>query len=159
VIGRLRAIFALFVIGSISTIAYNLYSDYRFKNSELSERVKERIYSKEREVIERIKREFGIDFDVPLLITDKIPSKIFGLTSYRGGKITIYINRSRLKESLEYILDDVIAHEYAHALMFRFGHFREPHTVRWQNICKKLKGKSCKQYVDIDYVISDKIGL
>lgn len=103
---------------------------------------------------------FGMRYKFPLIITDKIPGKLYGLTSYKNGKIKIFLNKKVMQESMSYIISDVIPHEYAHALLFKLGkysHMQEGHSKLWQDTCKKLGGKDCKQYVNQKEIILSKM--
>ena len=48
------------------------------------------------------------------------------------------------------MINNVLPHEYAHALMFVFGNITNKnggHTKQWQNICLSLEGKKCDRFV------------
>ena len=65
-----------------------------------------------------------------------------------------------MQESMDYIIDSVIAHEYAHALMFKLGYLHTKdngHSKKWQKICMKLGGDDCQQYVDNEEIIMSKM--
>ncbi|MCF6339896.1 MAG: hypothetical protein L3J10_03945 [Sulfurimonas sp.] len=65
-----------------------------------------------------------------------------------------------MKESKEYILDSVLAHEYAHALMFQQGYFQtgnDDHSPLWQQTCINLGGVNCEQYVNNHDIIMGKL--
>lgn len=157
---KLERIFALVTLGALTVLAYNWYASYRFDHTPLSEAVMQQLEQKEREVIARIKTHYGIDFRVPMRISDNIPGNLYGVTAYRpDGTITILLNKKRAKESLQYLLDDVIAHEYAHALMFHFGYrtHEDGHSQRWQQTCKALGGSRCDRYVNGHDVVMGKL--
>ena len=91
-----------------------------------------------------------MDLDVPVKISNKMDNKKFGLAYYYNGSITIYLNKKHFYESENYMINDVLAHEYAHALMFAIGDFSDQnggHSKKWQNICKNLGGLRCNRYV------------
>ena len=69
-----------------------------------------------------------------------------------------------MQKSMDYMLDNIIAHEYAHAILFKrenkenrgaARHYREKsshskecgHSQDWKDTCIKLGGDSCQQYV------------
>ena len=93
-----------------------------------------------------------------MIVTDKFKGRLYGLTVYNDGDVKIYLNKKVMQESFEYILESVIAHEYAHALMFKLGHFSgDGHSKEWQDTCVKLGGVGCMRYVDRDDVIMGKL--
>ena len=157
---RLELIFILVIIIASSVLAINYYNNYAFKNNEISQNYKQRIINKEQEVLQNMQKNFGSVFQVPLIVTDKFKGRLYGLTSYRDGEIKIYLNKKVMQESMEYMVDSVIAHEYAHALMFKQGHLHtqdKGHSKKWQQICVKLGGKDCQQYVDQKEIIMSKM--
>jgi predicted SprT family Zn-dependent metalloprotease len=97
----------------------------------------------------------------PLYIVTKSQTIFFGLAIYTKSKeIAIILNKNRFQESVEYMIDYVLPHEYAHALMFKFGDFSKKdggHTKKWQNICLSIGGKKCDRYVKHQDVIFGKI--
>lgn len=88
-------------------------------------------------------------------------NNLFGLAVYtQEHKIKIVLNKNRFQESVDYMVDYVLPHEYAHALMFRFGDFTKKnggHTKKWQKICLSLNGKKCDRYVKHNDIIFGKI--
>ena len=157
---KLELIFASVTLIAVAALLFNWYRGYRFDSNPLSPEIVARIESKERDVVALIRRHYGIDFDVPIVISEKINSRLYGLAAYEGrDKITIVLNKKRMKESLDYILDDVLPHEYAHALMFRLGYFSgdDGHSEQWQEICRKLEGARCDRFVNHQDIIMGKI--
>ena len=57
------------------------------------------------------------------------------------------------------MIEEVIPHEYAHAMVFVLGEKSEGdgHTALWQKICKQLDGKLCERYVDGEEIIRQKM--
>lgn len=107
-----------------------------------------------------MQKNFGFVFKVPLIVTDKFQGRLYGLTSYENGEIKIYLNKKVMRESMDYMLDSVIAHEYAHALMFKMGYLHDSedgHSKEWQMTCVKLGGKDCQRYVDQKEIIMSKM--
>lgn len=124
--------------------------------NELPQSYKERIYKKEQEVLENMQKNFGFVFRVPLIVTDEFKGRLYGLTAYQNGEIKIYLNKKVMQESMDYMVESVIAHEYAHALMMKHGFFRtrdDGHSKEWQETCKKLGGKDCQRYVNSQEII------
>ena len=157
---KMEMIFAIITVSALLMLLLNWYGSYRFDNNPLSEEITSRIAAKEQQIIALIRRHYGMHFDVPLIVSDKIDSRLYGLAAYNpGGKITIVLNKKRMKESLEYILDDVLPHEYAHALMFHFGNVSndDGHSEQWQKICQTLEGSRCDRFVDRHDVVMGKI--
>jgi predicted SprT family Zn-dependent metalloprotease len=94
------------------------------------------------------------------IVTDKFKGRLYGLTSYENGKIKIYLNKKVMQESMDYMVESVIAHEYAHAIMFKLGHIHnsdDGHSREWEETCQKLGGKDCQRYVDQKEIIMSKM--
>lgn len=156
-IQKLQYLFIAMITLALLYLSYNYYQAYRFKVDPLSAEIQAKIDAKEHEIHERILRHYHIDFKVPLIVSDKLPSNLYGLAVLQPqGQIKIYINKKRIRESLHYILDDVIAHEYAHALMFYFGR-KEGHSKAWQETCLVLGGSRCDRFVNNKDIIYEKI--
>ncbi len=157
---KLEIIFLFITLLSLAVLSYNWYQSHLFDSSPISDEYRELIAEKESEVLQLMQRYYGFTLDIPLIITDKLPAKSYGVTVYDSGEISIYLNKKSMRESMEYILDDVIAHEYAHALMFkrgRFEHKSDGHTAQWQKVCQDLGGSRCDRYVNHDDVIMGKM--
>jgi len=152
--------FITMIVLALSVMGYNFYQSYQFKTKPVSPEIQHKIDMKVAEVEHLIQKRFGLRFRVPIIISDDLPSKLYGVTTFETSKqIKIYLNKKRMKESLDYMIDDVIAHEYAHALMFYKGLRSQDdgHSLAWQKICEKLEGKRCRRYVDSGDVISGKL--
>ena len=57
------------------------------------------------------------------------------------------------------MIKDVLPHEYAHALMFVLGDFSNingGHSLKWEQICKKLNGLKCDRFVNNHDIIIGK---
>lgn len=108
-----------------------------------------------------MQRRFGFVKRFPIVVTKKIPGRIYGLATFdKEGRVVIYLNKRVFKESFDYILDDVLAHEYAHALLLNQGYTTDAnggHTPLWRRTCKALGGLHCERYVDRDDVVSRKL--
>jgi len=140
------------------------YKSHKFDTNPLSKDIKSKVNNKKNRVLRIIKNEYNLNFNTPLLITDKMNSKLFGMTTYdtQTNVIKIYLNKKRFKESEDYMIEDVIPHEYAHAIMFKFGDFSHKnsgHTLRWQKVCLKLEGKRCDRFVNHEDILVDKTKL
>ena len=157
---RLELIFLSVILLALSALALNYYNDYSFKNNEIPDSFKKRIQDKEQDILQHMQNNFGFTFKIPLVVTDKFQGRLYGLTAYEHGQITIYLNKNVMQESMDYMIDNVLAHEYAHALMFKLGDYsynHEGHSKEWQQTCIKLGGADCRQYVDRDEIIMSKL--
>ncbi|MEA3288697.1 MAG: SprT-like domain-containing protein [Campylobacterota bacterium] len=157
----IRNIFIYLTVSSALLLGIIVYNDHHFKTNPLSKEIMEKIDNKNRYIVSLIKRRYNIDFNVPILISDKMPDNLFGLAAYtKDGKIKIVLNKNRFQESVEYMVDYVLPHEYAHALMFKIGDFTKQnggHTKKWQQICLSLEGKKCDRFVDHKDIIFGKV--
>ena len=126
--------------------------------------MQEKIDQKAKEIESIIKKIYKIDFQAPIHISDKLPQKAFGITVMdKQSKIAIYLNKNVMRESFAYMIEDVLPHEYAHALLFRMqrGYARvgDGHSLEWQQMCKELGGSRCDRFVSHDDVILQKLGI
>lgn len=157
---KLQYLFIAMITLALLYLSYNYYQAYRFKIDPLSPEIQAKIDAKEHEIQEHILRHYNLHFDVPLIVSDELPSKLYGMAVLQPqGQIKIFINKKRIRESLQYILDDVIAHEYAHALMFLQGQYgcNDGHSEQWQEICLVLGGSRCDRFVNHNDIIYEKI--
>jgi Zn-dependent peptidase ImmA (M78 family) len=142
-------------------LAVVIYNDHNFKKNPLSKDIQKKIYDKKEHLKTLAYRKYGVKADIPILISDKMPDNLFGLAVYTKKKeIKIILNKNRFQESVEYMIDYVLPHEYAHALMFYFKDFSSEnggHTKRWQQVCLELEGKKCDRYVKHKDVIYGKV--
>lgn len=160
---RLKLFFiTVTVLGTIFLI-YSIYNTHKFKTSDLDKNTQNRIYQKTIYLQALAYKKFGIKRKIPVKVSNKMPSRLFGAATLTSdGEIIIFLNKKRFKESLDYMIDDVLPHEYAHAIMFVFGDLSKDnggHSKRWQSICKDLEGKRCDRFVNYDDVIFDKTNL
>lgn len=156
----MEALFALITLAALAGLAINWYGGYRFDNNPLPEAITLQIAEKERQIIALVRQRYAMEFDVPVVVSDKIDTRLYGLAAYApDGRITVVLNKKRMKESLGYILDDVLPHEYAHALMFRLGNVGgdDGHNEQWQKICRALGGSRCDRFVNHGDVVMGKI--
>ena len=158
---KIQRIFIAISSVALLVLIRNMYVSFQFDTKPLPQSFYEDIALVEQDILDNMERAFGFRYQVPLLITDKIPGKIYGVTAKdEQGKITIYLNKKIMKESFDYILSDVIAHEYAHALLFKRGYYDkggDGHSSLWQKTCEKLGGAKCQRYVDSHDVIMQKL--
>ena len=157
---RLELLFLTIIILALSLLGYNYYKSYSFKHNPLPKSYLERISKKEQDVLSHMQKNFGFQVEFPIIITDKIPGRLYGLTSYEHGQIKIYLNKKVMQESMDYMIDSVIPHEYAHALLFythNNSNTNDGHSKLWQQTCQKLGGKDCRRYVDQHEIIMSKL--
>lgn len=159
-IQKLYRFFFVLVIVSVLLLAYNWHKDYEFDTNPLSQKLEKQIFEKKQQTRQLLRANFGFDLDVPLIVSEKLPSSLFGAAVFtQDEKIIIYLNKKRFKESSDYMIHHVIPHEYAHAVMFYLKDFSKEqsgHSKKWQNICKKLNGIKCDRFVDNHDIIIGK---
>ena len=142
-------------------MAYNWYEDTQFRNNPLSLEIQERIKERQTEVLSLIYERYGVEPHIPLIVSDEFHSRLYGVTTLTERKIKIFLNKKRFKESENYMIEEVIPHEYAHAMVMLLGKIRtqDGHTSTWKQICLELDGKFCERYVDNEEIIRQKMGL
>lgn len=157
---RLQLFFLIVTILSSIFLIYSWYKNYQFKNNPLNEEIRLAIYKKHKYLEALSYQKFNIKRKIPVIVSDKMPSKLFGAaTSDKKGNITIFLNKNHFQESIDYMIEDVLPHEYAHAIMFVQGNYTNEkggHTLMWQNICKKLNGLRCDRFVNHNDIIIGK---
>ena len=160
---RLKSFFIAVTVLATIFLIYSWYDNYKFKNSQLSEDIKQQVYIKTLHLQNLAYRKFGIKRKIPIRFSDKMPSKLFGAAVLnKTGEIVVFLNKKRFKESVEYMIEDVLPHEYAHAIMFIKNDLTREnagHSKKWQNICKALEGKRCDRFVNHNDVIFGKTNL
>lgn len=157
---KLEFIFASVVVVALLILAVNYYKEYSFTHNDIPQNYKKRISDKVEDVLAHMQRNFGFTFKVPIIVTDKFKGHLYGLTSFENGQIRIYLNKNVMRESMDYIINSVIAHEYAHVLIFKFNPYyisQDGHSKEWQQVCQKLGGADCQQYVNQHEIIMSKL--
>ena len=156
---RFETLFIVVIIVALAVLGKNYYDSYTFKHSAISQEYEQRINAKEQEVLYLMKQHYGYALKFLLIVTDKFQGRLYGLTTYTDGQIKIYLNKKVMRESMDYMVESVIAHEYAHALLFYQGHVNagDGHSTLWQETCSNLGGKNCRQYVDSQEVVMQKL--
>ncbi|WP_024954104.1 SprT-like domain-containing protein [Sulfurospirillum arcachonense] len=158
---KIQFIFIVISLLALVILIRNWYSTYNFNKNPIPQKYQEAIAKEEQRVLVNMQKNFGFQYKVPIIITDKIPGKIYGVTSLgQDGSVKIYLNKKVMKESIEYIISNVIAHEYAHAVLFKihaYNNKNDGHSKLWQNTCVKLGGAKCEQYVNSHDVIMKKL--
>ena len=157
---KLEFFFLAVIIAAGTVLGLNYYRSYSFKHNPLPKEYLKKIANKEKDVLDHMQKNFGFKIEFPIVITDKIPGKLYGLTSYENGHITILLNKKVMQESMNYMLESVIPHEYAHALLFylhKNSNINGGHSKLWKQTCQKLGGKDCRQYVNQKEIIISKM--
>ena len=157
---KIRNIFLTITSFSLLLMIYIYYNDTEFKNNPLSNDIKLKISQKENHIRKLIIQKYGLNVKIPIIISNKIPDNLYGLAAYNEGYIKIVLNKNRFKESEDYMIDYVLPHEYAHALMFVLSDFPSNnggHSKRWQNICLNLDGKKCDRFVKHKDIVMGKL--
>lgn len=156
---RLEILFLVVIVVALSVLAKNYYDSYAFNHNAIPQEYQQRIDAKEQEVLRRMKQQYGYAVRFPLIVTDRFQGRLYGLTTYTDGQIKIYLNKKVMRESIDYMVESVIAHEYAHALLFYQGHVDagDGHSSLWQETCTRLGGQNCRQYVDAQEVVMGKL--
>jgi hypothetical protein len=161
-IKKLYRFFFIAVLICIVLLIYNWYKNYEFDNNPISQELEHAILIKKDQTRQLLLERYGISLNVPFIVSDKLPSSLYGVAVFTNDeKIIIYLNKKRFKESREYMLDYVIPHEYAHAVMFHLKEFSKEqsgHSEKWESICKNLNGKKCDRFVDNHDIIIGKTG-
>lgn len=159
-LNKLKLFFLITTTLSFIVLIYSWQNTQEFKNNPLDEKIQKQIYLKQKELERLSSIKFGINRKIPVIVSDKMPSKLFGAaTSSKTGEIRVFLNKKRFQESTSYMIDDVLPHEYAHAIMFVMGDFTNKnggHTLKWQKICLALEGIKCDRFVDHDDIIIGK---
>ena len=148
------------VVFSTILLCYNFISSYNFNHNPLSKDILSLINQKEKQIIYNIQKHYNVNIKVPVIISNKMTARLYGLcTLEKNDKISIYLNKKRFQESSDYMINDVLPHEYAHALMFVFGKTTKTnggHTKAWQKICKNIGGIKCERFVDSNDILYQK---
>ncbi|RXJ86692.1 SprT-like domain-containing protein [Arcobacter sp. CECT 8985] len=152
-------IFLFITMFCLIFLIYLWYSDYEFKHNPIPQNIQSQIQKKKIELKSLTYKKYKIRYDVPVIISRKLNNNQFGMTIYKNKNIIILLNKNRFKENSSYMINSVLPHEYAHAVMFLLGDFSKEngsHTKRWQEICINLKGKGCNRFVNNNDIIIEK---
>jgi len=155
----LERFFIFLMALAIAYLVSNWYKSTSFKENPLSQKTQTRVLKAEDKALSLINERFQLRPIIPLIISDEFHSNLYGLTVYKDNEIKIYLNKKRFKESEDYMINEVIPHEYAHAMVFLLGKktSKDGHTPLWQKICLELEGKQCIQYVDNEAIVREKM--
>lgn len=157
---NLKLYFLLITILCVLILMYNLYQNYHFKNNPLNAQIMERIHTKEQVLKQLSFKYYRISQPIPIVISEKMPNRLYGAATWSQDKQSkIYLNKKRFQENLDYMIDSVLPHEYAHAVMFQLGDTTKEnggHSKKWQQICLRLEGKRCNRFVDNHDILLEK---
>ena len=79
-----------------------------FKHNDLSKEIKKELKIKEQYLINKIRYEFNINVKIPIIISNKMSNKLYGLATFdKEEKITIYLNKKMFQESKEYMINSL----------------------------------------------------
>ena len=157
---KIKNIFLIITIISLILLGYIYYNNQKFKNNPLSEQTLIKIEQKSNYIRKLIYQKYKLVVNIPIKISSKVPDNLFGLAVYDEGNIKIILNKNRFQESQEYMIDYVLPHEYAHAIMFVLKQFPKEnggHTKQWQNICLAIGGKKCDRFVKHNDILMGKL--
>jgi SprT protein len=153
-------VFLIITILSVVGIIYIQYEKINFFNNPLDNKTTVKIDQQVFKIRNKILQRYGVNVNFPITISDELPNNLYGMaTMNKQNKIVIYLNKKRFKESETYMYA-VLAHEYAHAMMFYFGDLTKVnsgHTKRWQQICYDIGGTTCERFVDRHDILIDKV--
>lgn len=153
--------FLLITVVSLVGVFYLRYEDAKFFNNPLSNEILYKIDKKAFEIQKTIYQKFKKKIVIPIIPTDQIPDNLYGLTTFdKFQTIKILLNKNRFKENESYMIDYVLPHEYAHAMMFYYKDFSEEnggHTKKWEDFCKAIDGKKCERFVNHYDILLQKV--
>lgn len=159
-IQQLKKFFLIVVIIASLLLAYLWYEDYSFNSNPLSKKIQIKVYEKHQKLKYLAYKYFNIKRVFPITITEELDSNRYGMAVYsQNGQINLYLNKKRFKENENYMINDVMPHEYAHAIMFALQDFtneNQGHSRKWQEICKKLEGLRCNRFVNHQDILIEK---
>jgi hypothetical protein len=158
---RLYKLFFIITVVSLTLFIYLFYQDQQFKNNPLPEKILLKLNNKNNVIKQTIKNRYNVNYNIPVEISNHLPNNLYGLASYQAGKIAIQLNKKRFQENENYMIDYVLPHEYAHALMFHFGKFDRQnggHTKLWQQFCLDIGGLKCDRFVKHNDILIEKLG-
>ncbi len=157
---KIYQIFMLITVVSVILLVYISYQKTTFKNNPLSIQTLTKLKQKEYHLRKLILEKYNLNIHIPVILSSKMKNNLFGLAAFNDGDIKIILNKNRFQESEDYMIDYVLPHEYAHALMFVFKDFPKKnggHSKRWQNICLNLEGKKCDRFVKHKDIVMGKL--
>jgi SprT protein len=159
-ISKLTNIIVFMITISIIGIIYNTIKADRLKNSDLSPQIEARIKQKIAYLDQKAYEYYGIRLNIPIKLIDDVPQRIWGMMVYtEQGPQKIVVNRVQLKESPNYIIENVLPHEWAHAIerILHGTKDREGHGEAWLKICNQLSKNRCQRYVHTEKVATEKL--
>jgi len=160
-VNTIYKLFTLLTLVSIILFILVFYKDKQFQNNPLSPKTITKLQIKNNIIKQKIQQIYNIKVNIPIIIENQLPNNLFGLASYKKGTIKIFLNKKRFQENESYMINYVLPHEYAHALMFHFGDFTKEnggHTKKWQQICLNIGGEKCDRFVNHNDILIEKLG-
>lgn len=108
-------------------------------DAEITQKTIERLESKSRYLDQKIKRIYNVDLNLPVYIKE-IPRQIWGYMLYNNkGPEAIYLNSNVLKDNPDYVINHVLAHEFAHAVERKiYKRKNRSHGKEWKEICMTI---------------------
>jgi len=157
---KIYNIFFIITLFSIIGIVYIQYNAFSFKNNPLPQKTVQSLNKEILKIRKKILQKYGVNVNFPIKISDKLPNNLYGMATINDeNSIVIYLNKNRFKESEQYMYG-VLAHEYAHAMMFYFGDLTQEnsgHTKKWQQICYNIGGTKCERFVNRHDILTGKV--
>ena len=157
---KIYNIFFIITLFSIIGIVYIQYNAFSFKNNPLPQKTVQSLNKEILKIRKKILQKYGVNVNFPIKISDKLPNNLYGMATINDeNSIVIYLNKNRFKESEQYMYG-VLAHEYAHAMMFYFGDLTQEnsgHTTKWQQICYNIGGTKCERFVNRHDILTGKV--
>jgi SprT protein len=164
IFSKMNSIYRIFFILTLTSLILFIlvfFNDLKFRGNPLSKDVIKKLEQKERQITSLIYKNYHFKIKFPIIIEDQLPNNLFGLATYKKGVIKIYLNKKRFQENENYMIEYVLPHEYAHALMFYTKDFTKEnggHTKKWQEFCYNIGGKKCNRFVDHNDILIEKLG-
>lgn len=104
-IKKLKLYFLIIIVSGTIFLGYSFYKNYQFKMNQLSPTILKEIDDKQQILRSLAFYKYRIKDKIPIIISDKLPSKLFGLTTLdEKQNIKIYLNKKRFKESSKYMI-------------------------------------------------------
>ena len=153
-------IFAIITVVSLILLLGVTQNSNDFKNNPLSNDIISKIEQKNNTLKKTIKNRYNIDIDIPIIISNKVNDNLFGMATYSDGDIKVLLNKNRFQENENYMINYVLPHEYAHALMFYVKDFTKQnggHTKKWEQICLNIGGLKCDRFVGHNDILMEKL--
>jgi hypothetical protein len=154
--------FLFITLLSVLGLLYITAEKNKFYNNPLPQNTIDKIDQKHLELNRMAFEKYGVKVNIPVYVSDTLSNNLFGFAGIdQGGNILITLNKNRFQENEKYMIDAVLPHEYAHALMFLFKDYSQEnggHTQRWEEICTVISDKRCERFVQDNDILVEKLG-